>query len=246
MPSIEANVARWAEGGYHWADGGDEWSAPWGGPAMQWYSTFLPRLHAFLPTRDILEIAPGYGRWTQFFKNYCEKLTIVDLGPACIEHCQNRFRECSHIEYHVNDGKALDMLLDDSIDCVVSFDSLVHAERDVIDAYLSQLPRILRKDGVGILHHSNFADCGETVNRHWRAASMSAALFAELCDEHGMQCVAQELVNWGSQYLTDCFSVFTPAGSVWSRENRVVHNDRFHEEAARAKAMAAAYVFEGR
>ena len=30
----------------------------------QWFGLIFPRIHAFLPTGTILEIAPGFGRWT--------------------------------------------------------------------------------------------------------------------------------------------------------------------------------------
>ena len=47
------------------------------------------------------------------------------------------------------------MVEDGSIDFVFSFDSLVHVEADVLDAYLDQLARKLTPDGVGFIHHSN-------------------------------------------------------------------------------------------
>ncbi len=50
------------------------------------------------------------------------------------------------------------MVADGSIDFVFSFDSLVHAEEDVIRSYLDQLGQKLRPDGVGFLHHSNLGE----------------------------------------------------------------------------------------
>ena len=114
-----------------------------GGSEAQWFGRFS-RIHAFVPTGTILEIAPGYGRWTYYLRERCERLIAVDLSPKCIEACRQKFAAYQHITYHVNDGKSLSMIADGSIDFVFSFDSLVHAEADVIETYLNQLARKLK------------------------------------------------------------------------------------------------------
>ena len=159
MPTIEENVKCW-NGEYDWTQQGEEWSLPWGGSEAQWWGSLLPRIHAFVPCGSILEIAPGYGRWTRFLKDLCERLTVIDLSAGCIEHCRRRFASSNHITYFTNDGKSLDMIADQSVDFVFSFDSLVHAEADVLEAYLRQLARKLTPNGVGFIHHSNAARYG--------------------------------------------------------------------------------------
>ncbi len=37
------------------------------------------------PPATILEIAPGYGRWTQYLKDLCDQLVVVDLAERCID-----------------------------------------------------------------------------------------------------------------------------------------------------------------
>src|SRR3954464_15727991 len=101
MPEIDHNVAVW-ETSWDWSEQGEEWSGWWGGTPALWHGALLPRLHAFLPAPTILEIAPGYGRWTQYLKNCCDRLVVVDLAERCIEHCRERFSGASNIEYHVN------------------------------------------------------------------------------------------------------------------------------------------------
>lgn len=70
MPSIEWNQNKWDEA-YPWTEQGDEWSAVWGGSDTQWISTILPRIRNFLPANVLLEIAPGYGRWTRYLLPAC-------------------------------------------------------------------------------------------------------------------------------------------------------------------------------
>ncbi|MBI2949236.1 MAG: class I SAM-dependent methyltransferase [Verrucomicrobia bacterium] len=159
MPTIQENVKCW-NGEYDWTQQGEEWSLPWGGSETQWWGSLLPRIHAFVPCESILEIAPGYGRWTRFLKDLGQRLTVVDLSAGCIEHCRRRFAASNHIHYFVNDGQSLDMVADQSIDFVFSFDSLVHAEADVLETYLQQLARKLTRNGAGFIHHSNAARYG--------------------------------------------------------------------------------------
>src|SRR5687767_243949 len=129
MPSVEENLRVWKDR-YNWEQGGEEWSASWGSAEAQWYGTVYPRIHSFVPAQRILEIAPGFGRWTQMLKGHCQQLTVVDLSERCIEACKRRFQADDHITYHVNDGKSLAMIPDNSIDFVFSFDLLVHVEED--------------------------------------------------------------------------------------------------------------------
>ncbi len=157
MPTIDQNLAEW-NAPSRWRQQGDEWSVAWGGVEPQWYGALYPRIHAFLPAPVILEIAPGFGRWTQYLKSYCDKLILVDLAENCIEVCKKRFASSSHILYHTNDGKSLAMIEDRSLDFVFSFDSLVHAEAEVIKAYLEDLSKKLTPNGIGFIHHSNIGE----------------------------------------------------------------------------------------
>src|SRR5437763_15167954 len=106
MPSLEQNLNQWDKQ-YDWTSRGEEWSSVWGGSESQWFGSIYPRIHAYLPTKTVLELAPGFGRWTQYLKSYCEHLSVVDISDRCIKACQVRFSADSHIDYHVNDGKSL-------------------------------------------------------------------------------------------------------------------------------------------
>src|SRR5919204_2447169 len=174
MPSVAENRESWNET-YTWERDGDEWSDPWGGAEAQWHFTLLPRIHAFVPTGILLEIAPGFGRWTRYLRGLCESLVVVDLSERCISACRKRFAAAKHVKYYVNDGFTLPMLPNRSIDFAFSFDSLVHAEADVVDSYLAEVARVLQPEGVAFLHHSNLGQCAPTDSSedlHWRAPSV--------------------------------------------------------------------------
>ena len=154
MPTVEQNLILWGKPD-GWKDDGDKWSVKWGGTDLEWWASIFPRIRKFLPASTILEIAPGFGRWTQFLKGFCEQLIAVDVSPACIERCKERFASDPQVRCYVNDGKSLAMVEDRSVDFAFSFDSLVHVEADVITAYLNQLGKKLKPGGFAFLHHSN-------------------------------------------------------------------------------------------
>ena len=262
MPTIEDNKIVW-DGRYNWTNRGEEWSAPWGGPFMQWYGTIFPRIKPHVPANRILEIACGYGRWTQFLKDLCKHLVVTDLSEECIQACRQRFSECSHMEFYENDGKSLDMIPDDSVDFVFSFDSLVHANEAVMEAYLSQLPRILKKDGVAFIHHSNLGEYRTRYarirripgleelltrlgllekKRHGRDFSVDARKVEALAEKHGLRCISQEIIRWRTkQMFIDCMSTMVRSNSSVARANRVLRNTKFMQEAQNLCRLAQLY-----
>jgi SAM-dependent methyltransferase len=264
---VESNRALWGVE-YEWQDSGEEWSEAWGSSASQWFGTLLPRIGHFLPATTILEIAPGFGRWTQFLRESCEELIAVDVSEKCILACRERFAGDDRITYHVNDGSSLDMVEDGSVDFVFSFDSLVHAEADVLAEYLRQISRKLTPDGAGFIHHSNAGEYrryfsvssslparvrGRLIQARvldhdgWRALSVTAPLFRDCCEASGLRCVSQELVNWGnSRRLTDCLSTFALGPATGPAGPTLVRNPLFMAEAEIVKRRAALYAPPGR
>lgn len=239
---------------------------------MQWHGTILPRIRAFLPVHTILEIAPGFGRWTEFLKDYCANLVVVDHSEKCIKACQERFADSSHIIYFVNDGKSLDMIPDNTIDFIFSFDSLVHAEDTIISTYVSQFPRKLKHNGVAFIHHSNLGEYSSYLRMQsivskipkllgvlvrlgilddarsgWRDPSMTARRMQSYAEENGLQCISQELVTWRTKRaLIDCISTISKRDSIWFRDNEVFKNVFFMEEARNLLNLSRLYDSQSR
>jgi len=252
MPSIFENRQKW-DGLYDWSLEGDEWSEYWGTAHAQWIGCLLPRVSPLLKGR-ILEIAPGHGRWTQFLLAHCTSLIGIDLAPSCVERCNKRFGQYPNLEFKVNDGLTFPMIEDRSIDFAFSFDSLVHAESDVMSSYASELARVLKAGGVAFLHHSNVDAVRRRsvlyqvrrvkiwlsrlpfTNPYWRAASMSAEKMRKFVEDAGMMCLQQEIVPWGKSWplMVDCMSTIVNTPGV---QCHVVRNPRFMEEAAAIKRI---------
>jgi SAM-dependent methyltransferase len=236
---------------YHWKDAGEEWSERWGSSAAQWSGTILPRIKDCLPASTILEIGPGYGRWTHYLKDHCDRLLVVDRAAECIEACHQRFAGDPRVTGYVNKGGSLDMITGASIDFAFSFDVFVHIKRDVVEEYLAELARTLKPGGRGFIHHSNLGAYAHSLRErlpvgirkvltklhvfdeaHHRTSTMTAELFRALCEQSGLHCTRQELVNWRGRRLIDCFSWFKRAEGSVDKPTEVVPNPNFMREAA--------------
>ncbi|MBV9010387.1 MAG: class I SAM-dependent methyltransferase, partial [Verrucomicrobia bacterium] len=197
---------------YDWSNAGEEWSQPWGNSEAQWRYTILPRIAPYLPAKTILEIAPGFGRWTHFLRDYCRQLWVVDRAADCIEACRRRFASDARVRCFANDGHSLSMIPDNSVDFVFSFDSFVHMQPDIVEAYLREFAKKLKLGGSGFVHHSNLAQYSNSARRflpracknrlikmkildweHHRNPDMSSELFGDLCKRYALHCVTQEL-----------------------------------------------------
>lgn len=260
MATLEENYEYWNHS-YDWDHlYGDGWSARWGGPQAQWRWCVYPRVRQHLPAKTVLEIGPGYGRWTQFLLNQCQDLIIVDIAERCVHACRHRFEDSDKLRFCVGNGYSLDFLNDDSVDFIFSFESLVHTEIDVLNNYLKEFSRVLRPGGSGFIHHSNLGSYAAYFRRldslpqgltqqlrlrgladydEWRAPSVTFKNFAGAVKEAGLHLVGQELVPWGGRRLIDCFSVF--AMDPPAKEPQLVENPRFVKEADRIRKLQEVY-----
>jgi SAM-dependent methyltransferase len=265
MPSVTENRARWSE--HPWEREGHEWSPGQtaAGGEMLWWRSLRPRIAAHVPTGRILEIGPGFGRWTQHLLALGDHVTAVDVTERCIDHCRSRFAGSGRFDAWTNDGESLDRVADGSLDFVFSFDSLVHAEATVLRGYVHQLSRKLKPGGSGFIHHSNLKTFAREdgglpawlARRNWRAESMSAKLFREFCAEAGLVCGTQEIINWISRSrradrhriagpglpLTDVLSTFhkPDVGPAAPVPTRVYLNPGFAEEWRQLVVLASLY-----
>jgi SAM-dependent methyltransferase len=243
MPDIAWNKSAW-EGSYDWSGHGEEWSRPWISSRAQWYGSLLPRVSKWLPSRRILEIAPGFGRWTRFLINLTtENYAGVDLSQACIDGCNNRFKGHSNASFFVNDGMSLDGISADQFDFVFSFDSLVHAEFSVFQHYIPQILAKLSENGVAFIHHAN-ASSGvneEELRRHLRATNVCSKTVKQLIESHGGAVIIQEEINWRSRSRIDCLTTFCLKGSENDAGYRKLENDNFMAEAYLIANFQSAY-----
>jgi ubiquinone/menaquinone biosynthesis C-methylase UbiE len=179
--TLAANLKKWT--GYDWSKSGEEWTVS---PAWK-DSVIREILEPNIPVgSSVLEIGPGGGRWTEHLLPRANSLVVVDLTPECIRLCQERFGSGSKIKYFVNDGRDLSFIPDMSLDRIWSFDVFVHIQRDDIEKYVSQFPRILSHGGVAVIHHAAHG----TQQEGWRS-DMTTGEMRHIAHSCGLSVVQQ-------------------------------------------------------
>lgn len=239
--TLDWNRATWTKAAFDYNHGGESWSEPWGGSKGQWYGTILPRIQSSLVHDDlippiILEIGCGFGRWTRRLLEH-GRLIGVDLSPDCVEHCRKTYPEGF---YSLTNGKDLGMIADGSIDFCFSFDSLVHADADVMRSYVPQILWKLKPYGRAFIHHSNWGDTTqpdqELQNGGCRGADVSGEMIREWIHERGGRVLVQEKVTWlTAQRCGDAFTLFGRADKLPEWNVKVEDNRGFMEEATRIR-----------
>ena len=244
MPSLEWNRSTWGSSA-DWDSkfsGGDIWSRDFGNTAAMWYSFILPRISEFVPTNTILEIAPGYGRCTEYLLRLSNTYHGVDASPACVEACKERFKDYRNASFQLNDG--INLSIENKCDFVFSYDSLVHVSIGVMESYLPQIVRLLSDDGIAFIHHSNLRqliDAG-VVDPDYTAGArdntVSHGNVAEIIEGAGGSVLIQEVFNSNSEHLTDCFTVFVKGEADGYQ---LIENDRYFDIQKLSRTTVAPY-----
>jgi len=263
MPTIEFNKGKW-DATYDWNGQGEEWSEGWNGSESQWFFSIYPRIHAFLPAQNVVEIAPGYGRWTAYLLPHCGKYSGFDLATKCVDACRERFKSAKNARFDVTDGVSLPGIKDKSVDFLFSFDSLIHVEIDILEGYIKEMNRTLSADGVAFIHHSNankwreiFAATDKMMTEitgpipnevrvhlmksNLCGLSVSAELFAEACLQNGLRCRSQEIIDWNNPLPQNCLSTICRQGSKWDRPTKRYEHTNFMAEMRHIARMGPLY-----
>ena len=193
-----------------WSMDGHEWSKSFGTTEDLWNKNIFDTIKEFRG-KKILEIAPGFGRITQFLSILAGELIVVDLNPLCIEKTKEKL---SHhvLAYFVNDGKSIPKVKNNSQDLVFSYDSFVHMHANVIEEYVKEIQRVLKPGGHAFIHHSWLYGGKENSTENIAGrANMSPEQFKDLVENYNMEIISQSPITFesvGGWNGTDCVSFF--------------------------------------
>jgi SAM-dependent methyltransferase len=178
-----------------WSDGGHEWSSPFGTTENLWNKEIFDNIKDFRG-KKILEIAPGFGRITQFLSILASELIVIDLNPLCIEKTKEKLGH--HVlAYFTNDGKTLTGVRDNSQDLVFSFDSFVHMHANVTEEYIKEIFRVLKPGGQAFIHHSwIYGGSENSFENSAGRANMSPEQFKEFVENNNMKIISQRPIQF--------------------------------------------------
>jgi 2-polyprenyl-3-methyl-5-hydroxy-6-metoxy-1,4-benzoquinol methylase len=111
--SVARNREKWTD--YDWRGAGEEWNV-----SPEWKRALIDDvLVKYIdPGKDILEVGPGAGRWTEWLVKLARSVVAVDVSEKCIEMCEQRFKGCTNVRFFLNNGCGLPFLGDRSIDYI--------------------------------------------------------------------------------------------------------------------------------
>lgn len=202
VPSLEWNRSVWDKD-YTWPADGDEWTQQaefCGVPYQKWKDSLA---EAFIisntkPDTVALEIGAGHGRWSPYLANRVVNghLNLVDLSSSCIEFCKKKLSNFKNVSYFSNDGRSLPFIKSDSIDFVWSFDTFVHIEEPEVRSYTRELFRVLKRQGMGIIHHSG--NPTPEQKRNGARTQLTGDKFREILQSNGFYVIMQ-VDSWGDK-----------------------------------------------
>ncbi len=102
----------------------------------------------FCKDKIVLDIACGEGYGSFYLSRVAKKVYGIDISEEAIRHAKNKYSE-ENINFIVGDVSKIP-LEDQSIEVVVSFETIEHVPEDIQHKFLKEVKRILKKEGVFI------------------------------------------------------------------------------------------------
>lgn len=173
--NVRANYVKWDQK-HHWSADGGEWTgqaALCGVSYEVWKDSLVEHLIRPHLGGEVLEIAPGHGRWSAYLIPASAFCTLVDLSPSCLDFCRQKFVAATNVDYFLTTGTSLPRYCSGQTDFVWSYDSFVHMAPAVVRAYLAEIARVLRPGGKAIIHHADIRDPAahdQDTHPGWRSA----------------------------------------------------------------------------
>lgn len=151
-----------------------------------------------LDLKFTVELACGHGRHAERSAPLAKKLLLVDVIEENLNVCRERLSQFAHVNCALGTGTTFPAVKPNSVTAIYCYDAMVHFSPDIIESYLKDTCRVLKKGGRALYHHSNYAD-GE--GKHWATNPharnfMTLGLFSELASKHGLKVVEQAEMDW--------------------------------------------------
>ncbi|MDQ3967745.1 MAG: class I SAM-dependent methyltransferase [Thermoproteota archaeon] len=210
LPSHTVEINRDIWNNKDWSQMGEEWGPREAGrheiDNTTWKKNLLDQMmfRYIKPNSVILEIGPGAGRWTQYLQPLANQLIIADIAVKCLQICKQRFTDKTNIDYKLIESDNIDFISSNSVDYVWSYDVFVHINPSDIERYVRNFGRILKKGGIGIIHHAGGKYVSYEEEKEGFRSKMTAETFKTMVEGANMKVIEQnrDLVHKKGDIIT--------------------------------------------
>lgn len=154
----------------------------------------------FCTGKKVLDIACGEGYGSAYLAKFASHTTGVDISAEAIDHARNKYGG-THIEFVLSD--AVQLPFDNEyFDTIVSFETLEHLSSEDQQLYITELLRILKKDGILIISTPNkkvYSDEASYANPYHLAELYKADFKAYLSAHFKNVVIFNQQIIGGSQ-----------------------------------------------
>jgi 2-polyprenyl-3-methyl-5-hydroxy-6-metoxy-1,4-benzoquinol methylase len=119
----------------------------------------------YVKGKTVLDIACGEGYGSNLISQYAEKVFGADISSETIHHAKSRY-SAPNLNFSVESIENLDHE-DQSIDIIVSFETIEHVDTNMQEAFLREAVRVLKPEGVVILSCPNKKVASDDAFENW-------------------------------------------------------------------------------
>jgi SAM-dependent methyltransferase len=183
---------------------GDIYGMHWGDPEVVEPLKFV-RTHYLQPLLNpdfvAIEIGPGGGRWTQYLQAM-KRVYVVDFYAEMLDELRRHIR-APHVIPIRNNGDDFPGIGDREIDLLFSFDTFVHFDLPLVEAYLRNMWRILKPGARAFIHYSDKRKIMAAVNPGF--ADNDPATMRALVERCGYAVLQEDTTTmWHSAIIIFC------------------------------------------
>jgi len=149
-----------------------------------------------------LEIGPGDGDWTDHLVAN-EPLYLVDIHGEFLQSTKSKFNPVyqNRLRLHKTSETSLDMLPQNQIGFVFSWNVFNYLTTDLIDQYLKEIFSVMRPGGICMFSYNNAerTNCAKNVELGYMSY-MPKKLLTKLIQQHGFEIISledrDETISW--------------------------------------------------
>jgi SAM-dependent methyltransferase len=164
-------------GGYFSADPSEQFAPFWFESMVGSYHViYLACIKPWItPRSHVLEIGCGRGAWTRLFLGAAE-VNCVDVLSAEHNDFHSYVGDVENVHYHQVEDFALDIIPDNSIEYVFSYDALCHVSFGGITEYARSLFRVMKEDAHGFIMVADYRKYNDFVDSLGSSNALSVLL----------------------------------------------------------------------